>query len=43
MSIGEFNDLMVSLVDGLGDDLLYEVCVSNVGLLGCDILHVVNY
>jgi hypothetical protein len=33
---------MVSLLDGLGDGLLYEVCVNNVGHLGCDIIHVVS-
>ncbi len=33
--------LIVSLVDCLGDALLYEVCVNNVGPLGCDIIHAV--
>jgi hypothetical protein len=33
---------MVSLVDGIGDGLLYEVCVSNVGQLGYDIIHTVD-
>ncbi len=42
VSRGELNDLMVLLVDGLEDGLLYVVCVRNVGWLGCDIIHVVN-
>ncbi len=42
MLIGVFNDLMVSLVDSLGGGLLYEVCVNNVGQLGCDIIRVVD-
>jgi hypothetical protein len=34
--------LIVSLVNGLGDGLLYEVCVNNVGQLGFDIIHAVD-
>jgi hypothetical protein len=42
VSIGEFNDLMVTSVDSLDNALLHEVCVNNVGRLGCDILHAVD-
>jgi hypothetical protein len=34
--------VIVSLVDGLEDGLLYEVCVNNVGQLGYDIIHAVD-
>ena len=33
---------MVSSVDSLGDALLHEVCVNNVGQIGCDIIHAVD-
>ncbi len=42
VSIGEFNDMMVTSVDSLDNALLHEVWVNNVGWLGCDILHAVD-